>query len=191
MSAKRNARQRQAGGQSRRTPHASLSQRRAERPRRGVIPRLRSRAAAGIGVLVVVVALAAGSLALLTGSGAQGHASPSQWTVQAAGGTYTSVNPDRLAQMLASKDFTFVNVKTPYYGEIDRTDLFIPYNQIAAQASKLPQDRAAKIVVYCRSGVESAQAAQTLVSLGYTNVWNLDGGMVAWENSGRQLLHKQ
>jgi rhodanese-related sulfurtransferase len=27
-------------------------------------------------------------------------------------------------------------------------------------------------------------AAEKLVGLGYTNVWNLDGGMVAWEQAG-------
>jgi rhodanese-related sulfurtransferase len=36
----------------------------------------------------------------------------------------------------------------------------------------------------------STEAAQTLVQLGYTNVWNLDGGMIAWENSGRPLPGK-
>jgi len=41
-------------------------------------------------------------------------------------------------------------------------------------------DKSAKVLVYCRSGVESAQAAQTLLTLGYTSVWNLDGGMNAW-----------
>jgi len=109
---------------------------------------------------------------------------------QGNGGQWTNVTPDRLAQMLGHKDFTFVNVKTPYIGEIDGTDLYIPYDQLTAHASQLPQAKDAKILVYCRSGVESAQAAQTLLSLGYTNLWNLDGGMNAWQSSGRTLVQK-
>jgi phage shock protein E len=42
--------------------------------------------------------------------------------------------------------------------------------------------------VYCRSGHESAIAAQSLVDLGYTNIDNLDGGMTAWTASGGQLI---
>lgn len=110
--------------------------------------------------------------------------------VQGQGGHWTNVTPDRLAQMLTHKDFTFVNVKTPYIGEIDGTDLYIPYDQLSARASQLPTDKSAKILVYCRSGVESAEAAQTLLDLGYTNVWNLDGGMNAWQSSGRTLVNK-
>ena len=92
--------------------------------------------------------------------------------------------------MLQNKDFTFVNVKTPYIGEIDGTDLYIPYDQLTARASQLPQAKDAKILVYCRSGAESAIASQTLLALGYTNVWNLDGGMNAWQSSGRTLVQK-
>jgi len=33
----------------------------------------------------------------------------------------------------------------------------------------------------------SAIAAETLVKLGYTNLWNLDGGMVAWEQAGYEI----
>lgn len=92
--------------------------------------------------------------------------------------------------MLQSKDFTLINVKTPYIGEIDGTDLFIPYDQLTARASELPRAKNARILVYCRSGAESAVAAQTLLDLGYTNLWNLDGGMNAWQTSGRTLIQK-
>ncbi len=109
---------------------------------------------------------------------------------QGNGGQWTNVTPDRLVQMLQTKDFTFVNVKTPYIGEIDGTDLYIPYDQLKARASQLPQAKGARILVYCRSGAESAIASQTLLDLGYTNVWNLDGGMNAWQSSGRTLVQK-
>ena len=51
-----------------------------------------------------------------------------------------------------------------------------------------PADKTAPIVVYCRSGNESAIASQTLLDLGYTNIENLDGGMNAWSASGRQII---
>jgi phage shock protein E len=116
--------------------------------------------------------------------------STGQTVTQGHGGSWTNVTPDRLAQMLESKDFTFVNVKTPYMGEIEGTDLYIPYDQLSARTSELPQGKGAKLLVYCRSGGESAIAAQTLLDLGYTNVWNLDGGMIAWQSSGRTLVQK-
>jgi rhodanese-related sulfurtransferase len=33
----------------------------------------------------------------------------------------------------------------------------------------------------------STIASKELVKLGYTNIWNLDGGMVAWEQAGQQI----
>ncbi len=143
------------------------------------------------GALALVAVIAIGFVAL---GGVGSKAAPSlasgETIIQGQGGQWTNVTPDRLAEMLTHKDFTFVNVKTPHIGEIDGTDLYIPYDQLSARASQLPANKSAKILVYCRSGVESAQAAQTLLNLGYTDVWNLDGGMNAWQSSGRTLVNK-
>ena len=110
--------------------------------------------------------------------------------VQAEGGSYTDVTPAELHSMLASKDFTFVNVHIPFEGNIAATDLSIPYDQIDQNLALLPADKNAKIVLYCRSDRMSNIAAKTLVKLGYTNIWNLDGGMVAWEQAGFPLEGK-
>jgi len=78
----------------------------------------------------------------------------------------------------------------PYEGELDRTDLFIPYDQITSRLAELPSAKDAKILVYCRSGRMSTIAAKALVGLGYTNVWELDGGMIAWEAAGYQIMQR-
>lgn len=106
------------------------------------------------------------------------------------GGTYASVSPAQLAGMLAAKDFVLVNVHVPFEGDIDGTDLSIPYDQIASRTGELPAAKDAKIFVYCRSGRMSTIAAEALVGLGYTNVWELDGGMIAWEAAGYPLVQR-
>lgn len=107
--------------------------------------------------------------------------------VSVAGGFYTDVSAAELQTMLAKKDFTFVNVHIPFEGDIANTDLSIAYNEIEQNLEMLPAEKDAKIVLYCRSDWMSRIAAETLVDLGFTNVWNLDGGMVAWEQAGLPL----
>ena len=108
--------------------------------------------------------------------------------VSVAGGSYTNVAPAQMKQMLAAKDFVLINAHIPYAGEIEKTDAFIPYDTVEQNIVQFPADKKAKIFLYCSSGRMSALSAETLVKLGYTNVWNLDGGMGAWESAGLPLM---
>jgi len=90
--------------------------------------------------------------------------------------------------MLQDKDFTLINVHIPYAGEIPQTDLFIPYNEIEQNTDKLPANKDARLVIYCRSGPMSATAAKTLLKLGYTQVFDVEGGMRAWQAVGYRLI---
>lgn len=147
----------------------------------------------GAAILVVAIALVAGVAALSGSSGAKvaASASPVASIAQAAPSAvagWTDVDSDELAATLQAGDVTLLNVKTPYIGEIEGTDLYIPYTDLVARAAELPSDRNAPIVVYCRTGNQSAIAAQTLVDLGYTNIENLADGMTGWVASGRGLI---
>ena len=103
-------------------------------------------------------------------------------------GTYTDIIPQELATMLEDKDFLFVNVHVPYDGELPDTDAFIPFDKIPDFINDLPEDKNSKVVVYCRSGSMSSVAAQDLVRMGYTNVYNLDGGFRAWSAAGFEFI---
>ena len=107
--------------------------------------------------------------------------------VTVAGGSYKNVSADELHTMLKNKDFVFVNVHIPFAGNIANTDMSIPYDQVEHNLSQLPADKNTKIVLYCRSGRMSQMAAEELVSLGYTNVWNLTGGTLDWERAGFEM----
>ncbi len=103
-------------------------------------------------------------------------------------GEYTQITVDELRAMLEDKDFIFINVHIPFEGDIAGTDLSIPFDEIAEKLDQLPENKDAKIVLYCRSGRMSSIAAETLVKLGYGNVWNLEGGMIAWEKEGLPII---
>lgn len=106
------------------------------------------------------------------------------------GGGYRDISSWELNSMMTNKDFILINVHIPYGGEIDRTDMFIPYDEIAQDLGKLPADKGSKIVVYCMSGRMSTIAAEELARRGYTNILNLDGGMISWEKSGFTLIKR-
>ena len=129
-------------------------------------------------------------LALLLGSVSVVSLTYGHFTARAQDVDVAKLTDVQLAAMLAQKDFFLVNVHIPYEGEIEDTDAFIAYDSIADNVDKLPQDKNAKIVVYCRSGGMSAIAARELVRLGFTQVSDLAGGMIDWEKNGYKIIAK-
>ncbi len=100
------------------------------------------------------------------------------------GAPYRVVSVAELQTMLENKDFTMVNVHTPWEGDIPQTDLRLAYDQIDGNLDQLPTEKDAKIVVYCLTSGMAKKAVASLLSQGYTNIWMLEGGTTAWEESG-------
>uniref|UniRef100_UPI00366C0351 rhodanese-like domain-containing protein n=1 Tax=Plantactinospora endophytica TaxID=673535 RepID=UPI00366C0351 len=57
--------------------------------------------------------------------------------------------------------------------------------------TKLPKDKNTKIVVYCSLGIRSEDIAEKLQKVGYTNVFNLYGGIFEWKNQGNTIVNLQ
>ena len=58
----------------------------------------------------------------------------------------------------------------------------IPMNDIPGRISEIPTDQT--VIVSCRSGNRSGQVASFLRNEGFTNIHNLNGGIVAWQSAG-------
>lgn len=58
----------------------------------------------------------------------------------------------------------------------------IPMGEVADRLSEIPTDQ--EVIVTCRSGNRSGQVVDFLREQGFTNVHNMEGGIVAWEAAG-------
>lgn len=105
-------------------------------------------------------------------------------------GNYRVVTVQELQTMLENKDFTMVNVHIPFQGNISQTDLQLAYDEIEQNLNQLPQEKDAKILVYCLTSGMAKKAIATLLNQGYTNLWMLDGGTTSWEEAGLSLENK-
>lgn len=97
---------------------------------------------------------------------------------------YEMIGVKDLESVMNKEEITLINVHIPLEGNIPETDLTIPFDEVEDNLDQLPQDKDEKVVVYCRSGGMGDTASKTLVDLGYTNVWNLEGGYIAWRAVG-------
>ncbi|HET9773093.1 MAG TPA: rhodanese-like domain-containing protein [Acidimicrobiia bacterium] len=146
---------------------------------------MRSRTLLLVALLAVTGVLAAGCDTKSDGEKTAAGAEPG--TEAPAGEAYTRLDPDAFADRMKEESAVVINVHIPYEGEIEDTDAFIPYDKIVGD-SRLPEDKDRQILLYCRSGRMSEEAGAALFGAGYTKLAHLEGGMNAWEHSGRDLI---
>jgi len=102
-------------------------------------------------------------------------------------GSYQNVGPEELYRALESGAL-IVDVRTPEeyaFGHVPGA-VNLPVEEVARWADTLPKDR--PVYLYCRSGNRSRQAAEYLKRKGYTNLYNLEGGVLAIERAGYPLV---
>lgn len=136
--------------------------------------------------LVLVGALAAAILALAGCSGS-GTASSSGSTGSgsqdvAQSEAYQLVSPEDAKQLIDDGTVQVVDVRTAdeyASGHIEGA-VNIPVDSIGSTQPSQLSDLDAPVLVYCRTGVRSKQAATALVNLGYKHVYDLQGGITNW-----------
>lgn len=93
------------------------------------------------------------------------------------------VSVQELKEMIDNKvDFQLIDVREPYENDIcSLNGVLIPLAEIPSKMDKISKDK--QVVVHCRSGARSANAIAYLEQNGgFTNLYNLTGGILAWAN---------
>lgn len=105
-----------------------------------------------------------------------------------AGGTkmvktsYTTISAAQAKTIIEeNEEVLILDVRTPeeFAGGHLENAILIPDYELDSRAQDEILDKDALILVYCRSGVRSAGAAENLAAMGYTNIYDI-GGIISW-----------
>ncbi|MGP8217731.1 MAG: rhodanese-like domain-containing protein [Bacteroidia bacterium] len=101
------------------------------------------------------------------------------------------VTPIELKKMMdAHEDFQLIDVREQHEADIASIGgKLIPMGTILQHVDEIPRDR--KVVVHCRSGKRSATVIDALEKqFGFTNLYNLKGGILAYADEVDPKLAK-
>ena len=87
------------------------------------------------------------------------------------------------AKMDNKEDFVLIDVREKYeYEEFNIGGKLIPLGEIMGALEDLEEFKGKEIIIHCRSGKRSAMAQQLMLQAGFSDVKNLVGGVLAWQN---------
>ena len=94
---------------------------------------------------------------------------------------YQKISAEEAYEMMASQEVVVVDVRTreEYDGGHIENAVLVPNESIGSEMPEALPDKEATLLVYCRSGRRSKDAAEKLLKLGYQSVYDF-GGVIDW-----------
>jgi molybdopterin/thiamine biosynthesis adenylyltransferase/rhodanese-related sulfurtransferase len=103
------------------------------------------------------------------------------------------IAPAEAAQELGNGDVALVDTREPH--EYDEVHLdgarLVPPGILLDEIESVVPDRSQRVILYCRSGRRSGKAAEQMAELGYENVSNVAGGILAWQEAGLPVVEAE
>lgn len=97
--------------------------------------------------------------------------------------TIQDISPKEFQEGIQQENIQLIDVRTPAeYGEghiAGATLINIQEHDFRDKIDELPHDK--PVYVYCRSGARSGAAMRYMETAGFQEVYNLKGGILAWE----------
>lgn len=87
------------------------------------------------------------------------------------------------ARMDAGEKINLIDVREPAeYADFNIGALLLPLGKVMnMQIDEIEDLRNEEVIIHCRSGMRSMQAGMVLEQMGFSNVKNLEGGVLAWQ----------
>ena len=105
---------------------------------------------------------------------------------------YSSISPAQSTQMINHDDALILDVRenNEYSSGHIINSLHIPLSTLTTRLGDLEKYKAKTVIIACRSGNRSSQACTKLKKEGFEQVFNLSGGVMAWESANLPLVKK-
>lgn len=104
--------------------------------------------------------------------------------------SFVNVSVEQFNGLKETASITILDVRTPEetgQGIVKGAQIINFYEEgFIERASAL--DKNEPIYVYCHVGGRSSKACKDLAKAGFTKVYNIDGGIVAWKEAGYELV---
>ena len=105
---------------------------------------------------------------------------------QAETGSIESISPKEASAMSTEQKAVIIDVRedSEWNEQHIPGAIHIPLGQLNERLSELKQYKDSPVITQCRSGGRSAKAFDVLKTAGFSKVYNMDGGIIAWDKAG-------
>ena len=105
---------------------------------------------------------------------------------------YQNANPAQATQLINHNDAVIIDVReeNEYLKGHIVNSVHVPMSYLNERMKELEKFKDKTVIAACRSGQRSAQACATLKKNGFENVYNLTGGVMAWQSDNLPLTKK-
>ncbi len=112
------------------------------------------------------------------------------WTeVRARFQGWHAIGPVEATQLINHKDAVVLDIREnrEFHGGSILHSVHVPLSELKDKLERLEKYKDRPVVVSCRSGSRSGVACATLKKNGFDEVYNLKGGILAWQNASLPL----
>jgi len=111
-------------------------------------------------------------------------------TEQATKTEIEELSPAQAASEIDAGGVVLVDTREPHEYEEAHIEggRLVPPGILPDEIASVVPDRSQRVILYCRSGNRSGKAAEEMAGLGYENVANVGGGILAWQEEGLPVV---